>query len=300
MVEAAPKPEAYVFYQRAQQLRATGLLKHTREIIDLCKRAIAIDPGYARAWAQLAVNQTLLGFDAGAGEDGAEAADKALALDPDLAQGHAARARVLIGQGKAAEAQAEVERALQLDPESYDVNATAARYFIATKKYGDAIKHLTKAETLMQTDVWAPGMALQCHEARGDTVGARMAAQHAMERINTILKADPEHVDALGFGVTTLLRLGQGAKAQEWAEKALKLSPDSGNLRYNMACAMVQLARFDRALELLEPVAATCGRFGIEWIKIDTDLDPIRKGARFKHMLEDAEARLAAASPPAT
>ncbi|HEU5283377.1 MAG TPA: tetratricopeptide repeat protein [Burkholderiales bacterium] len=299
-MSASPKPEAYVFFQGAQQLRASGRLQHTRAIIDMCKRAIAVDPNYAQAWAQLAVNQTLLGFDAGPDEDGAEAADKALALDLDLAEGHAAKAGVLIGRGKAAEAKPEIERALQLDPESYDVNATAARYFIATKNYGDAIKHLTKAETLMETDVWAPGMALQCHEARGDNAGARMAAQHAMEKINKILKADPEHVDALGFGVTTLLRLGQGAKAQEWAEKALKLSPDSRNLRYNMACAMVQLARFDRALELLEPVAAACNRFGIEWIKIDTDLDPIRKGARFKHMLEDAEARLAAASPPAT
>ncbi len=290
----APSPEAAMLYLRATQLRATGRLQHTREIIDLCKRAIAIDANYAKAWAQLAVNQTLLGFDAGPGEDGAAAADKALALDPNLAEAHAAKARVLIGQGKAAEAKPEMEQALALDPESYDVNATAARYFIATKKFGDAIKHLTKAESLAATDVWAPGMALQCHEARGDTVGARMAAQHAMERISKILATDPEHVDALGFGVTTLLRLGQGAKAQDWAEKALKLSPDSRNLRYNMACAMVQLARFDRALELLEPVAAACSRFGIEWIKIDTDLDPIRKGARFKRMLEDAEKRLAA------
>ena len=46
-------------------------------------------------------------------------------------------------------------------------------------------------------------------------------------------------------------------------------------------------------MELLEPVAATCTRWGIEWIKVDTDLDPIRKGAKFKHMMEAAEARLA-------
>ncbi|MGH8443426.1 MAG: tetratricopeptide repeat protein [Nevskiaceae bacterium] len=291
----APSAEASALFIRAQQLRATGRLQYTREIIDLCRRAVKIDPGFARAWALLAVCQTLLGFDAGPGEDGGEAADKALALDPELGEAHAVKGRVLIGRGNAAEAKPEIERALQLDPGSYDVNAAAARYFISTKKYGDAIKHLTKAESLMEMDAWAVGMALQCHEARGDNAGARMAAQHSMERINKILAKDPEHVDAIGFGVTTLLRLGQGAKAQDWIEKALKLSPDSRNLRYNMACAMVQLARFDRALELLEPVAAATSRWGIEWIKIDTDLDPIRKGARFKTMLEQAEARLAAA-----
>jgi len=289
-----PSAEASVLFIRAQQLRATGKSIHTREIIDLCQRAIKMDPQFAGAWALLAVSQTLLGFDAGPGEDGAEAADKALALDPNLAEAHAVKGRMLIGNGKAAEAKTAVDKALELNPESYDVNAVAARYFIATKKYGDAIKHLTKAEKIMQTDVWSLGMALQCHEARGDNVGARMAAQHGMERINKILASDPEHADALERGVTTLLRLGQSAKAKDWAEKVLKLRPDSNSLKYNMACAMVQLGSFDRAMELLEPVAAACTRWGIEWIKVDTDLDPIRKGAKFKHMMEAAEARLAA------
>jgi adenylate cyclase len=289
----APSTEAAALFLRAQQLRATGKSQHVREIIDLCKRAIGIDPNYAQAWALLGLAQTLLGMDAGPGEDGNEAADKALALDPNVAEAHSVKARALIGRGKLDEARAEVEKSLALDPESYDVNAVAARYFIAAKKYGDAIKHLTKAETVMPNDCWAVGMALQCHEARGDNVGARMAAQHGMERINKVLAADPNHVDALERGVTTLLRVGQTAKAKDWAEKVLKLNPDSRSMRYNMACAMVQLGAFDRALDLLEPIAAACGRQSIEWFKVDTDLDPIRKSARFKRIVEEAEKRLA-------
>ena len=125
---AAPtaKPEAHALFQEAQQLRATGKSKHTRQMADLCKRALAIDPGFAQAWALLAVAQTLLGFDSAPGEDGREAADKALSLDPNVAEAHAVRARLLVGEGRAAEAKVEIERALALNPESYDVNAVAA------------------------------------------------------------------------------------------------------------------------------------------------------------------------------
>src|SRR6185503_6526581 len=129
-------PEASAMFIRAQQLRATGKSRHTREIIDLCRRAVRIEPAFARAWALLAVCETLLGFDAAPGEDGAAAADKALELDPNLGDAHAVKGRVLVGQGRIAEAKAEIDKALELDPGSYDVNAAAARYYIAAKKYG--------------------------------------------------------------------------------------------------------------------------------------------------------------------
>jgi adenylate cyclase len=293
---AAAHAEAERLYQQARQLRATGKSIHNREIVQLCRNAVELDPGFARAWALMAVCQTLLGFDAAAGEDGTQATENALTLDPNLGEAHAVKGRLLVGAGRAAEAKPEIERALQLDPEAYDVNAAAARYFIATKNYGDAIRHLAKCEAVNPQDVWAGGMALQCHEARGDNLGARKAAEQAMQRIDKVLATDPEHGDALGFGVTAFIRLGRPQKALDWAERALQLNPDSRNLRYNMACAMVQMGRFDRAIELLEPVAEAAGRQGIEWFKVDTDLDPIRKSPRFKALLERAEARLAASA----
>lgn len=285
--------EAHQLYLQAREYRASGKSVHHREIIRLCRRAAELDPGYARAWALLAVCQTLLGFDAAPGEDGAEATEKALGLDPNLAEAHAVKGRLLVGAGRAAEAKGEIERALQLDAASYDVNAAAARYFISTKRYSEAIAHLARCEAAQESDVWAAGMALQCYEARSDNAGVRKAAEHAMQRIEKILAADPAHADALGFGVTALIRLGKSVKALDWAERALQASPDNKNLRYNMACAMVQMGRFDRAIELLEPIAETAIRPSIEWFKVDTDLDPIRRSPRFKTMLERAEARLA-------
>jgi hypothetical protein len=36
----------------------------------------------------------------------------------------------------------------------------------------------------------------------------------------------------------------------------------------------------------------------LNWLKIDSDLDPIRDDPRFKTMLEQADARLAKSPPP--
>ena len=68
--------------------------------------------------------RTLFG---GAGDDGLAAAERALALDPDLAEAHAVRAQHLVSKTAAMdEAAAEIAIALRLDPESYEVNNTAA------------------------------------------------------------------------------------------------------------------------------------------------------------------------------
>ncbi len=57
-----------------------------------------------------------------AGDGGQAALDRALALDPDLAEARAIKARMLSDAGRHEEAAAEIAVALRLDPESYEVN----------------------------------------------------------------------------------------------------------------------------------------------------------------------------------
>jgi len=284
--------EAYKFYLMARQFRAVTNSRHYPLIIRLCRRAIAIDPGYARAWALLAIGQTLLDMDGGAKEDASEAVEKALALDPNLAEAHAARVRLMMGAGRYDEATTSVARALELDPESYDVHAAAARFFIATRQYDKAIGHLERAASIAETDFWALGMMVQSYEGKGDVAAAKATAQRVLERIEKRIAAEPDHGNALGFGVSALVRLGQRDRALEWAERALILDPDNRNLRYNMACAMVQLREFDRALPLLESTLDEANRQGFEWFKVDTDLDLLRDDPRFKAMVARTQARL--------
>jgi adenylate cyclase len=96
-------------------------------IIRLCRRAVEIDPGYARAWALMATGEMSLRFVHGrGGDDGLVPAERALALDAHLAEAHAVTARILAQHGRHDEATAEIDVALRLNPESYEVNRAAA------------------------------------------------------------------------------------------------------------------------------------------------------------------------------
>src|SRR5579863_8123610 len=84
--------EAYNLYLMARQAYVTGYeadSRRTEAIIRLCRRAVEIDPGYARAWALMAIAQMNLRFVVGRrGEDGLLSAERALSQDANLAEAH--------------------------------------------------------------------------------------------------------------------------------------------------------------------------------------------------------------------
>jgi len=290
-------PEAYKLFLMARQYLFTGSERHRPLIIRLCQRALDIDPSYAPAWALLAIGQSNIRLlSGGTGDNGWDAANRALALDPNLADAHAAKGRILADQGHYDEAVGEHEIAVRLDPQSYEVNCAAARCYTAMRRYDEAILHYETATALNDSDFWACGMAIQCYEANGDLEGMKRIARHTLERVERMVAAEPDHTLAMGWGVTAFVALGEKERAKVWTESALLLAPpDDLNLRYNLACNMATLGDADRALDLLEPVIAKSQIENFPWIKIDTSLDNIREHPRFKAMIAAAEARLAQA-----
>lgn len=292
---ATTDPEAYKFFLMARQYLFIANERHRPLIIRLCQRALEIDPNYAPAWALLAIGQSNIRvLSGGTGDNGWDAAGRALALDPNLADAHAAKGRILADQGNYDAAVREHEIAVRLDPESYEVNCAAARCYTAMRRYDDAIRHYEKATTLNDRDFWACGMAIQCYEAKGDREGMKRIARHTLERVERIIAAEPDHTAAMSFGITALVALGDKERAMVWTEHALLLAPpDDMNLRYNLACEMAALGEVDRALDLLESIIAKYQIEQYHWMKIDTTLDGIREHPRFKAMIAAAEARLA-------
>jgi adenylate cyclase len=292
-LRSTSSPEAYKLYLMARQYNAMGNSRHRDIAVRLCRRAVEIDPGYARAWALLAicvVNGRMV--NTSSGDTGWSAAERALTLEPDLAEAHAAKGRILGDAGRYDEAMQEHSTALRLDPGGYEVNAAAARCMIPMRNFKEAAACLERAADAIEADFWALGMAIQCYEALNDVEAMKSAARRALERVEKVIVAEPDHALAMGWGVSALIALREVDRAKEWTERAMLLEPDNLNLRYNLGCNMVTLGEMTMAIELLEPVFERAQPQNINWSRADNSLDPIRDDPRYKAMVARAEARL--------
>ncbi len=291
--------EAYNLYLMARQysvIASLGDARMAESIMRLCRKAIEIDPNYAHAWALIAVTQVNLRFYMGLqSDDGLAAAERAIALDENLAEAHAAKAVVLTFSTRHDAALVEIEKALRLDSESYEVNKAAARLYYTMRNHEAAIRHFEKAASSMDTDYWASGMLNHCYSHAGDPDAAHRAAQRTLLRTEKIIAQDPNNGSAMGFAIDALAKLGQAERAKNLMDRALLLDPANVNLRYNLACVLIiDLHDINSALDLLAPLFQEVSLSLLNWSKSDPDLDSIRDHPRYKAMVAVAEARLAA------
>jgi adenylate cyclase len=287
-------PEAYELYLHARHYLQQRGARNLEIALRFCHQALEIDANYSRAWASVALCEALLYVRGRSRDPGLSAAEKALSLDPTLAEAHAAKGRALAELGRYEEALAAHEASLRLNPDSFDVRYYFGRTCHQFGRYEAAIEHLERAAQLLETDYSPLGLVSQSYEMLGRKDEATHTVRRALALIESEIAERPDNVHAIVQGAWALAYLGERKRAQEWARRAMAIDPDDPLDHYNLGCSLARMNRPDQALDLLEACAAKMSPEWIDWVKQDSDLISLRDHPRYKTLISRGEAKLAA------
>jgi TolB-like protein/tetratricopeptide (TPR) repeat protein len=183
---ATGNPRAHDLYLRAKELSFRSDEASLNRAVALFNQAIAEDPNYAAAWAGLAWSYMFLADAYRAPIDVLPvmkaAAEKAVALDPDLAEGHAYMGYILLGyQRDFPAAERELEKAVALNPGSADVQFFLGIDRLLTQQAASSRSAFQIAERLDPLNPWVPFGELWTVTALGDYVAAQKKAARVLE-----------------------------------------------------------------------------------------------------------------------
>lgn len=295
---ATSNAEAYELFLMARQFERSGTVRMKPLIVRICQRVVELDPGFAPAWALLAVAESEMAERLVLGASAArarEAAERGLALDGSLAETNTAMAITISESGKKefAAAQPFLDRALTLDPESHDANVLAGYFAIRHDRLDEAVHYFEKACALDPADVRPAGMVVQAYRMLGDQGKTLAAARRLLARSEIVVANEPDHSVALGFFIAALGLTGEVDRARLWAKRIDLFDPADARLRYNVACGMALIGDAATACDLLDGVVE---RVGLGWLAViekDTDFDSIRQHPRYVALMERLSMRRA-------
>jgi TolB-like protein/Tfp pilus assembly protein PilF len=277
--------QAYDYYLRGRQYTHQLRRKSLEFARQMFNRAIEIDPDYARAYAGVADTCSMLYtyFDAREFNlrQAGIASQKALDLEPELAEAHLARGLAVSLSKHFDEAEREFEIAMKLDPKLYEAPYWYARALMSAGRFPEAAKMFERASNLRPEEFQAANLLAQAYSAMGMHDEKRAAWVRALRRMEDWLELNPEDARAANLAASKYAKLGEPEKAIEYAERSLAIDPEDPMLLYNVACMYSALGRPDDALGCLER-AVDKGFGHKEWIDHDPDLDPLRDDHRFK------------------
>jgi adenylate cyclase len=287
--DAPRSMEAYEAYLRGRQLVGVFQESSIVHAPEQFRRAIALDPEYAQAWAGLAdalAQQAQWRFAPAARvvPEGTMAANRALDLAPDLAEAHTAQGSLRSIAGDAEGARRAFERALELNPASFDTWHYYARDCYSRGEYARAAELFQRAHRVRPDDFTPLVFAASSLLALGDKAGSDALALRAANGLVRQCELEPDNLRAFYIAGGALHQVGRTMEGQRLLEQALARAPEDFSTLYNGACFYSITGDADRALDLLERALSKGGGFP-DWIRHDTDLDPVRAHPRFQALL---------------
>lgn len=305
-------PAAFDAYLRGRKMYTTAYDKESLLTqIATYSEAIKLDPSYAKAYVEKSI--TLMGFadQAATGpevrkalETARAAADKALALAPDLGEAHAALAFLLEREFEFERTAVEFDRAAALSSGNARVLRQAAAFFSHVGRTDAAVTNVQRSLALDPLNAVA-------YNALGQVSYVARRYSEAIEAFNRTLLLDSHAGEVAASRGYSYLLLGEFAAAREscatppidWygntclavvyhklnrqsdaeASLAAVMADRGDDAAFQYAEVYAQWGNIPKAIESLE-TAYRMRDGGLVELKVDPLLDPLRQEPRYKEI----------------
>ncbi|HTO95037.1 MAG TPA: hypothetical protein VMM80_11675, partial [Bacteroidota bacterium] len=242
------------------------------------QKALALDPAMAEGHVSLASTRLVYDWDwAGAEQE----LQRAFLLNPGYATGHHWYALLLSAAGRHDSAISEIHRALELDPLSVIILASAGWIHIHARSFDEAIAHFRKAIDL-------DSLCAPAHSGLGEIFEMQGMDREALAEYLRVARVTGGSFATLGGAAADpASRLESAYRAAGWRgywEEQLTQLEEQSHRRYvsafHIASVLARLKRTDEAFRWLEKAYGERST-NFLFLNVDPNLTSLREDARF-------------------
>ncbi|MGE4611999.1 MAG: hypothetical protein AAED33_11545 [Paracoccaceae bacterium] len=283
--------EAYQYYLQGRTLLRVMSERSIVWAQELFERAIQLDPNYALAYTGLADCATMLfchyDVDPSFYDIALASSNKALKINPRLAEGYASRGYILEFGTDIKGSVENLEKVINLNPKSADTYIYLGLLQLGVKGEVEKAYASFKQAFALDQDIRSGMMLLTCLNALDYPDELKSFTNQILKLAQRRISLNPRDFAATHVIAFCFHDLGNADEAKYWANAASSFDTQDGRSVYSLACLQAQLGEIDECLALLENVLELgCSQAKFYFLKaLGPDLELVRKDPRFDALL---------------
>jgi tetratricopeptide (TPR) repeat protein len=252
---ATVNPEAYQLYLNGLFYRRKGGFENGRKELDYQNQAVALDPNFALAWAEVADAYRYLVTNSWLDPKEAlpkakAAAEKALELDETLAEAHVALGIIKMDEWDWAGVEREIKRAIELNS---NLAGAHFRYSVYLSNVGRPTEALTEIKRAQELDPLR--IALRSQEGAASYFARRY--DEALQQLQNVIKLEPDNSFAHVFLGYTYAAKGMYPQAIAEYQKEIGIDGETTSVQCYLGYALAMSGKRSEAQAILDKLKST-------------------------------------------